>query len=824
MTASYQLLVPLPNGVTRTTPLARFGRLSVFIIPRLQADGELNDWIRDWSIWPRVINGTAPGPPPGVPLTPPMTFSVGIDAAPVPANSGIGVGDANWLTPAPSEAAWSALFGTNGPAGSKSIRVDRFRVDLKVGDDLLAPMYDAPGLTTGVEQLLRDIAESFSSTIPTVSELNGIGSYGSIIGSGVLSDRNDHLAPLGDGNVDNEPTPADSDFHEIVAYAQAHPELLRALGLLIDLEVRLPNSPPPYVVTVTSNLENLFPAAKAVPMRVRATTDFWPVEGSVSGPGPGDWSPIGDGSHTVGSVDLGSASTAVANVDSGLEPDDETQFGGFNSGGIYLTRKPVDLITEVEGRWDAQEELEEDIEEHLDGTNTGPVDVDTDALIGGRRYDVWDETTQRWYSLWDRIVPAGYAFPRNPGLDITPDGDEGWMTYTAFTEMARKTRDPNGVNINPDPNPNPDIGGYKITPAPARFDDTRQRLSPLVFGWNGWSEAADPPQKSAFSGATGPEVREPNLPPTDMGGKVGVTYEVPDGVLPRLRYTRQYKFRARVVDLGGHSLSIEDNHGGGTNETALYRYGRMNPMGRPVPIRREPTPIPGWGDTVTTLVIKSDFDIDDATVAPTTRLLFPPSTTQYQCELHGFPTPDDALFRDQANFDMFVNRTAASIEAHTAIDPDTSELFSQPLGEWRPEVGYLVEPAMAGISLIDIPGATGSVVMPIQVGWPLSHAVSFEMRAGDGAPVVPPPTDSGPTAIIQVPKGITRTVYAATAADAGLATHWKTLQDWSQPTSDRLLDDAVAGDMWGLSERQPLTLVHAVQRPLTLPIATVDDV
>jgi hypothetical protein len=819
MSASYHLILPMPAGRTGATT----GLLSVLLVPRLQEAGKLFDWTRDWRNWPRVINGTAPGPPsnPGT-SAPPLELTVWIDNGTGFTPRGTyGVASPRWKTPAPSIEAWNLAFGT----GPNSMPVDRFRPTDRTGGGRLAQMYDAGAMATRLRDFHRTMALKHPDAPPPVGDLGAIAGYRDIVDSPALDEYDAFMAPLGDGNTTGEDTPEDADFHQAFAYLSAHPELLRVLGLLVDLEIDIPPvGVGSFRLGVSSNYEAAYPLGKTVPVVIRAMSDFWPQ--AVSGEGPGRWATIGDNTHRVESLDIDAGVAGLLGLSDSTDSAAPTAPAPLQTAGLYVTRSPADLTQEIEARWIEQSAFEQAVTDYLDGTATGPVVADGEILVAGRRYDVYDEEADAWFSLWDREAPNGFVFPRNTSFALSPpapERDEGWMTYTAFSEMAQRFVDPKGVPTNPpaapaQPSDAPPFGNpaYKLTPAPPKIDETAIRVSPVIFSWRGWSLAANPPMRG-FSGLAGPVDVDANAPTAKMPVKVIVDYEVPDGVLPRLRYTHRYKFRARVVDLAGNSRTIEELHPGDETETPLIRFGRTNPIGAPVPIRREPRPVPGWGDTVTTMVIKSEFGQSDATVAPTSRLLFPSQTDQFQCELHGFPKPDDALFRNEANFDMFVERTATSVEAHTAADPVTGELVSSPQGAWRPDVDYLIEPAAAGFALVNLPGATGVAVSSLDTTWPNGHAIGFEIRAGDAKPIVKAASPTAPAVTAYVPKGVTRTAFASITASSELALHWAALQDRPAADVNTLRGLFESGQHWMLSLAQPLQLIHAVRRPLAIP-------
>ena len=91
---------------------------------------------------------------------------------------------------------------------------------------------------------------------------------------------------------------------------------------------------------------------------------------------------------------------------------------------------------------------------------------------------------------------------------------------------------------------------------------------------------------------------------------------------PCSRFGRSYRFRARVVDLAGNSLPFSES-APFDYTTDPVGYGRLEPVGSPTIVPCAPrTP----GESLETLVIRSNYDVADSTVAPCQRHLAPPGT------------------------------------------------------------------------------------------------------------------------------------------------------------------------------------------------------
>lgn len=189
----------------------------------------------------------------------------------------------------------------------------------------------------------------------------------------------------------------------------------------------------------------------------------------------------------------------------------------------------------------------------------------------------------------------------------------------------------------------------------------RQYLHEAVFGWDGWSLAVPRPGKHLPTAPGPDDVTDTDEKfPGDL--ELEVEVELLKGTLPRLRYGSQYRFRARSVDLAGHSTDYPR-----VNPSTVRRpFRRFQPISHPVTVPRHAFT---EGESALRLVIRSGVDADNldvttpvvpvdpapyaATLAANTprkfatfradsqRHLAPPKTSQLDAELHG--QFDDAI-------------------------------------------------------------------------------------------------------------------------------------------------------------------------------------
>lgn len=231
-------------------------------------------------------------------------------------------------------------------------------------------------------------------------------------------------------------------------------------------------------------------------------------------------------------------------------------------------------------------------------------------LVRGYRIDIWDNESERWHSLCQRT--GTYRFE---GIEeaLTLE-DEGCVSTAA-------TSSPDGAE---------DL-----------------YLHEVLFRWEGWSLSAPRPGKAV----------EEEGAPAARGNEFGLQTEFAAKVrsLPRLRFGQEYRLRARVVDLAGNSLSLEEADDSGASEPVTYfRYEPLNP---PTLIpRNDMTGSPG--ESLQHLVIRSYNDTPDKDSVFTPQIcerhVAPPPTSQLQAETHGMFDGPEYMRGDAETYQMIV--------------------------------------------------------------------------------------------------------------------------------------------------------------------------
>ncbi|MFC3965581.1 hypothetical protein [Nocardia jiangsuensis] len=148
-----------------------------------------------------------------------------------------------------------------------------------------------------------------------------------------------------------------------------------------------------------------------------------------------------------------------------------------------------------------------------------------ESLARGYRLEVWDDSTEHWHSLHERLVSVDHR-----GTTLLSDAPD-----TGYLQNAPMTRVP-GDPANP----------YYV--------------HEVVAGWDGWSLAAPRPglrivHDSGQGGEPGSELlrAEDERPPAAADG-LGIRSVPAPRSLPALRYGRRYSFRLAGVDLAGNSV------------------------------------------------------------------------------------------------------------------------------------------------------------------------------------------------------------------------------------------------------------------------------
>lgn len=421
--------------------------------------------------------------------------------------------------------------------------------------------------------------------------------------------------------------------------------------------------------------------------------------------------------------------------------------------------------------------------------------------------------------LFSEDVTRGYR------LDIAVDEkpDFGSQCLRVGTYLLRT---PSGDVVLDVP---PDEGYVKGSSTTSVPGDKELYLHEAVLSWAGWSLVSKRPGKHVD---TDEELTEDVSAPDEKVPLV-TSFRPASGSLARLRYGRPYQFRVLLVDLAGNSVqrdAIDDRYA-----TRTEKFFRWEPVNAPVVL---PCRAYGEGESQLRMVIRSTLGVDapsyvqlprvtslpghdepeNAYLDHNDRWLAAPKTSQQMAEWHGMF--DDATFAGASQNDVDAAFKVASRESGVLPEQIQDETLALP---------YLPDVSGRGAALTTLPGdADGSTH---RVDWP-SDAVAepwwdrqpFRARIVDGPSGTAPAWDAEARVLtVVLPQAEMVHVKVASAID-GSDLEIQGL--WNRVGA--LLTNAQAKDVaqsqaWALTPWHDLTLVHAVEKPLTAPVVNVSQ-
>jgi hypothetical protein len=474
------------------------------------------------------------------------------------------------------------------------------------------------------------------------------------------------------------PTP---DFHEILTHLGQYPEVMRRLSLVIELEVPLQaGMTAATAVRVVPSWTPDLPTANVTPRtRCAVSSNSFvarprqtPAEGSdieggmlrLNDPGLFEIGQMDVDAAALRTIDYANKVTrwvamvavaAQAGTPVPAPPAAETTPPPLRTAGIWVARvnRAIQLATQVLPTATARNEVVKTLESRFAATPAsraaGPVaPVATSAtedaqmelwaedLVRGWRIDVWDDKTSQWHSLCRRIGTYHFANAAK-GVDRMIAGveDEGWIS-----SGARGAAD----------------GSKSMS------------LHEIFVRWEGWSLSAPRPDKP---------LAEPGVAPGDTT-EYGLDTEfvAKPGSLPRLRFGRQYRLRARLVDLAGNGIPWSSTESGSASEPLVFT--RHEPVNAPVIVARKDLSN-AKGETVDHIVLRSmnqagpaapggaigAFLPTDASQAQakdaarttevSARHIAPPKTSELMSEMHGMFDTDAGMKGDLQTFQMLLD-------------------------------------------------------------------------------------------------------------------------------------------------------------------------
>jgi hypothetical protein len=639
------------------------------------------------------------------------------------------------------------------------------------------------------------------------------------------------------------------DFHQRLSALGDYPEMMRKLGLVIELEIDM-NAIPEAELDAPSTIRvepRFLVAPDHATVLLAPSTVYICKRASVFAAAPKNLNdggneivggflnlqrrtPAGDSEFSIIQVDVDSSAMKTLDLvgravqggqqGTGAQPQ-HGAMSPIRTSGISITRTSnARLLHEVlVSGFDNSNAL-------VPGSDSS-VRLFADDLIRGYRVDIRNLKSDAWHSLHGRV--GTYEFLSSGERDTVTD--EG----TSQPNVVQPVADGQG-------------------PAPTTHDPSAANyVSESLFLWQGWSLAAPRPVDAL------PQPKESARVST-LPGTFNLKTTFSAKSLPRLRFGERYEIRARTVDLAGNSLSVDDATSALGAIPAQQRpvlpatgqdfaFQRFEPIASPVAVLRAQA---RQGDATDRIVARStlsgtpaDFTAANPDFLNTNeRHIVSPKTFQMMAEMSG---RFDASIGTRTNFAQ--TYALASRESGSLGDPDGQGTPTDPV---HPEpsliVPYLPDPFVAGAAFRDLPGMpegtiarsgpTGLTFAPLpggdranQVGsivlidfgetsaWPALQSFRLRLSDGDGQPV----WDAVERVLtVSMPKGEMQTVRMSSYPAEG---HLDQLGMWNwiaEGMTDAGREEfrqlALSGLLWMVTPYRELTLIHAVPQPVQPPV------
>ena len=571
------------------------------------------------------------------------------------------------------------VFGSKGRYRAPVVGIDGQPTDMKVGVRALPPDWADPAANGPDKELMAHFTTADEYTLYQANRFYR---------RSVASDADKALRRPDLKNLPEPITIEDFDFHRIIASLADTPAVLRQLGLIIDCALPA-DDPISAALANAASVDGAIgvevewgdphaPAADAYPrtafrasatrfltrersaehaqglMRLQGSVDPTLVPGGRFKPRSAfdvyQLDPDGAALKTTDFV-LTAQNLVARSLKPGTHGEvayttgDRQPVAALRSGGLGISRhgRAGQVAIDAAGATLKNAALE------ASAATTRKVLLFAEDLLRGYRVDVQNQG--KWFSLCRRV--GDYRVTQSgQTLDLPPD--EGYV------KGASTTGD----------------GG----------DD--HYLHESVFRWTGWSLCAPRPGRriapstAADSGLQGEEVVD-TQEVADNGNGLAVRFRAEPGTLPRLRFGQDYRLRARIVDLAGNSLGL-DEPDGLEQATEPVSYLRFEPVDPPALVHKHRV---SEGESLERMVLRSNYDADPKAylstapfkaaiqlpasadfeyVAQNQRHVVPPKASQLQCELHGL---FDAAFGGGTPAAIKAAYKTAAREAGTLYDP-----------------------------------------------------------------------------------------------------------------------------------------------------------
>ena len=315
----------------------------------------------------------------------------------------------------------------------------------------------------------------------------------------------------------------------------------------------------------------------------------------------------------------------------------------------------------------------------------GPTELFAEDLVRGYRLDVRDDA-HRCLALAARAGPHGHGRAvRPPVWRLCPEKGSVQVSLAERLTPPGQAPDPNGELY----------------------------VHEALVSWDGWSlsapraglplsrhpDAPDPARPETLPAAV------PNDPQTAMG--LGFASTVVPGSLPRLRFGRSYRLRLREVDLVGGALTLGEADALAVGDLAAEPYLRFEPVAAPAAV---PYAAYREGASLHRLVIRSDVGVDPEAYAAGFNAEFPEHPGYAPVDVRHLAPPKASfdLAEKHGMFDLAMGSdgTAAECGAGGAIAAAYEVA--------RREKGTFDDPDAPGAQVVEIPTAGRRARRPLR--------------------------------------------------------------------------------------------------------------
>ncbi|CAH2214818.1 hypothetical protein [Tepidibacter aestuarii] len=390
------------------------------------------------------------------------------------------------------------------------------------------------------------------------------------------------------------------DFHQTIAMLREHPNVLKALGLIIELRIPFSKLPTDYTSGIVRVCWPDAPESlpKIVSPWTRYDKDFMPgsnpnIDAGLPPNIDAGLVSVDNSRWKVVTIDVDNAAKKLRDAAKSLADSTDSEGGQTDTKSFMMPAlRTAGLMLIRCGRQDDFADRRRSANVNARNSMSDNVFY-ADDLVLGYRIDIREEGSNKWKSLHKR--KADYEVNEKEIVKGVPEE------------------------------------GHTKAHAAILYGNRTLRADEVIACWRGWSFAVPQPRT---------DLSDNRLCP-DMPFRFDWDFSVPEGTLPRLRFATGYQLRARVADIAGGGIK-EDEQTVNRHFTDIVYYRRYEPVLSPelaLPPNLKPTNLEpnklSPGEAINQLVIRSDSEVDVSEFNTNAeRLLYAPKTSLTLSEQH----------------------------------------------------------------------------------------------------------------------------------------------------------------------------------------------